>query len=186
MMCNLRRKWLAVIKLSILGFFIILLIQCCLAYNAAKELKKELIEQFETGYIDYLYYVNAKAIPKDVISIFPKEIEVTFKSKKIFARYIMLKDGISLYNKAKVNAEKDGLFSNNIKLYLLNEMSLIIPSPFNKVHMDLYFREFARVDDKYDIEGNIRKLEIVMIKKRKKWDVEYIINKPRVITRSVV
>lgn len=98
----------------------------------------------------------------------------------------MLKDGISLYNKAKVNAEKDGLFSNNIKLYLLNEMPLIIPSPFNKVHMDLYFRKFARVDDKYDIEGNIRKLEIVMIKKRKKWDVEYIINKPRVITRSVV
>lgn len=186
MMRDMIKKYLRIMKLFILGLFIILLVRCFFAYNAAIGLKEELIEQFEIGYIDYLCYINSNTMSESAMNIFPKYITDTFKNENISARYIMLKDSIILYKKAKNSAQKDGLNINNIKLYLLNEMSLIVPTPFNKVHMDLYFREFARVDGKYDINGNIRKLEVRMVKKDNKWDVEYIISKPIVIRRKVV
>ena len=90
-----------IIIIIIVILFMIYLVRCLFAYHAGIEFKNEIINQFENGYKDYLYYLDNDSTPEPIDNIFSQYISDTFNDPHMEGKYLMLKDSVTEYKKIK-------------------------------------------------------------------------------------
>lgn len=174
----MKKKYLIFIVFVIIIILLRLIVQY---YGAKRFIYNELSSQFEQGYKDYLEEIEASHNGNIKTYEYPESFiekvnNPDFLEENMLGRYALLEDSIDEYSRARQYvANKLPDKSHKIDLELEISPRFIIPT-WNKVFINLVYKEIIKLDDKiagYGVSGGI---QAGLKRKGLKWEFFYITN----------